>query len=676
MSDLLDAVLRAFPAHTHPLTLVSDADGALADPMMRAALAERGFRLIEQADPIALRAEVARARPFTAATPVIVITAAPVNTLPYDLWQQGHRVTLTLRELFPSLDLSVVRLLSSRQRRRLSETLSEQKPGQMPGQIPGAAALTRRETIALVMAQVFRFPLDAPVSPAQLLVWLADDHASAGPLPPELAAELLARLRQEPRLTGWPLDALLTDAMAYRRFAQDGWQAYLRQHAAVPADQRMADATAPYTPPAARAALPFDTDVALQDALPRLVRSGVIQPVAVSDESALPSWAHIAVAGHSMEERLRAYEMELRLLMPRIERATQWGDWREIALAWARLSLIHDDLRLQFSPTQRAQIDRTRSALDAHFHAWLAGAYAPLAIQALPTPHHLFHVPGWLAAQRSRRPNVRTAMLIFDGMSIADWLLIRETWQQRHPDWAFDQLLALAEAPSITALSRLALVSGIRPNALTYDQLGNQREERLWRDFWQQKGLPADAAAYTRLPARAGASYPSEIGSFRTQAICLVNTIVDDMVHGATQGAASVRAALEVWLRQRDAAQPGSAWMEGMVQHLLDGGYRVTITSDHGHVEAVGIGAPSEGVVVSTRSKRARLYSSPDLARQAQERLPATMLLGETWLAPSGVYPLVPTGRQAFATAGERVVSHGGLSIEELLVPLITLTKK
>lgn len=362
--------------------------------------------------------------------------------------------------------------------------------------------------------------------------------------------------------------------------------------------------------------------------------------------------------------------------MTRVGLAARWEDWCEVALDWARLSLTHDDLRSQFSPEQRARMELAQSELDERFSLWLAGSYAPLAIQALPAPHHLFHVPGWLAARRDQRSDARIALLIFDGMSLADWLLMRKAWQARHPDWSVDQSLALAEAPSITAVSRLALVSGIRPNALAADQLKNQYEERLWREFWRGRGLPDNAAVYAHLPARTDTPYPHEIGSSHTQAICLVNTIVDEMVHGATQGAASVRASLEVWLRQRDATRPGSAWMEGLIQRLLDENYTITIASDHGHVEAVGMGAPSDGVLAQTRSKRARLYSSPDLARQAQERFPATMPLDGAWLAPMDVYPLVATGRRAFATASEIVVSHGGLTIEEMLTPLITLTKK
>ena len=42
-------------------------------------------------------------------------------------------------------------------------------------------------------------------------------------------------------------------------------------------------------------------------------------------------------------------------------------------------------------------------------------------------------------------------------------------------------------------------------------------------------------------------------------------------------------------------------------------------------------------------------------------------------MLPAGWQALMPTHRTAFAPAGQRVVSHGGLTIEEMVVPLIVV---
>ena len=75
-------ILSLFPAHVHPLTLVSDPDGLLADETMLAALNERGFTLLTESDPILLRNRIESLKPWTVDKPVIVITSAALEALP------------------------------------------------------------------------------------------------------------------------------------------------------------------------------------------------------------------------------------------------------------------------------------------------------------------------------------------------------------------------------------------------------------------------------------------------------------------------------------------------------------------------------------------------------------------------------------------------------------------
>jgi hypothetical protein len=332
--------------------------------------------------------------------------------------------------------------------------------------------------------------------------------------------------------------------------------------------------------------------------------------------------------------------------------------------------------------------------LDGSFVAWLTVQYTQLAGRVLPTPHHLFHISAKLARDLRRDPHVRTALLVLDGLSLADWLLIRSVWRPRHPDWQIEETCVLAQVPSITAVSRQALIGGVRPNELTREVIERPREERAWKAFWHRQSLPPEGSSYARLPDVVGADYPVAITSRRTRALCLISTVIDDMVHGTTQGAAGVHAALTVWLspnadkRQDEGAadpgaatgagavQQGSAWIEGLIDLLLAEGYTVTLTGDHGHVEAIGVGSPQEGVLASTRSKRARLYTSLGLAQGAAARLPDTMVIDNNWLCPQEVFPIVALGRIAYAPQGERVATHGGLTVEEMIVPLITLVRQ
>src|SRR5690606_6337551 len=128
------------------------------------------------------------------------------------------------------------------------------------------------------------------------------------------------------------------------------------------------------------------------------------------------------------------------------------------------------------------------------------------------------------------------ALIILDGMSLADWLLIRQRWQQRHPGWQFQEQLLLAQIPSITPVSRQALVSGERPAAFRDRLTDNSREGQQWAAFWARNDVPTSASLYGRLHLRgvngAQASWPDDLGSTRLQAACLINNSIDDLSHG------------------------------------------------------------------------------------------------------------------------------------------------
>src|SRR5919199_5773044 len=285
---MLEPILRLFPAHTHPLTLVSDPDGVLADEQIRAALAERGFRAVDERDPIALRYAVQQARPWSAARPLVVVTPEPVNTLPYDLWQPGHHVTLALHTFFPNLAYPVVQALSPRQRRRLTEVLA--------GLQAPVASLSYEGTIRYILEAVFDITPGPLLRPAQLIAWLDDYHTLDDPLPPELLRKLLEELTHVPAFAGWPLADLLGSGESYRSFVRDAW--------ASATQPTIRDGSVAYTP---TSLIPFGSDPALQEMVPRLLRSGTLRPVYAAVTPGLPGWAQPAIAGGHEQAGLRRF---------------------------------------------------------------------------------------------------------------------------------------------------------------------------------------------------------------------------------------------------------------------------------------------------------------------------------------------------------------------------------
>jgi hypothetical protein len=647
---MIEQILCHLPPHIHPLTLVSDPDGLLADEEVLAVLTARGFTLLDELDPVALRHRVEAARPFSAHRPLIVVTAAQLDELPYDLWAQGHPVTLALHTFFPTLAYPVVRALSPTQRWRLS-----QSP-------PPSRRLGQRHTMAHVLRHVFSVDLDALDRPAGLIAWLNDRYRDqrADAMPPLLADYLLGDLRPKPAYAGWPLDELLQDRDAFTTFLQGQWLTYVGGQTGQP----LVETRLPYV-------LAFDDDDRLQDALPRLVRSGALSPVLVPWPERLPSWARPAILAPDEDRKPRRAAELLAALSEHVGiplADARWDRWGAIARLWAELQTLRYDPDV---PLEEAACGELERELDRAFLVWLCRRYAPLGSQRLPLPHHLYHVPHYIAYQRRQRQAGRVASLILDGMALSDWTLIGPVWRARHPDWRFQEHLLLAQIPTITAISRQALVSGQRSADFAATLAHNRAEPGSWAAFWQaQEGLATVACPYARLALDRDRPPPPAVSSVRTRALCLIDHSIDGMMHGASQGSADLQASLRLWLDR------GSRRLEEVIATLLGGDFTVYLVSDHGHTQARGMGQPSEGLTVQTRSKRARVYTDRHAAENVRERFPKTLWWSQDGLLPDDVWTLMPQGRGAFATLNETVVTHGGPTLDEVVVPLVTITAK
>lgn len=647
-----DDILRYFPPHIYPLTLVSDPDNLLADESLLATLTEQGFALVNEPDPVQLRHRLAQIGGVCVERPLIVVTAGPLNQLPYDLWQQGQHVTLALHTFFPNLSYPVLQTLTAQQRWRLSRAPVPRR------------RLTRQASTDYILSRVFGIDFDDLREPAGLIAWLNRYHAGgADPMPPMLAQRWLEQLHTSTTYQDWPLADLLADRAAFTQFMAEQWLGYVQRETGQPLRET-----------AVRYVLSFETNQNLQDTLPRLLRSGALQPVTLHQPAQLPTWAQAAVlAPDENVARWRAGEL-LEMLAEQSEALPEarWQQWQVIARTWAELTNLRYYSHDHLEPVQQSAFHEWQNKLDEAFVQWLQQRYAPLASQRVPRPHHLYHVPHYMAYQRRRSQAQRFALLILDGMSLADWLLIETTWRSRHPTWRFQEHLVLAQIPPITAVSRQALVSSLRPADFASTLAHNRVEAQQWAGFWAQEDWPATACGYARLGLGQHA-LPAALDSPRIQALCLVNTSIDKMLHGASLGAADVQASLRLWLKDQ-AQQLGT-----IISGLLTRGYTVYVGSDHGHTEARGMGQPSEGLTVQTRGKRARVYQNRSAAVAVQQDFPDTILWENDGLLPDDTCVLVPETknghRLAFVAEKTVVVTHGGLTLDEVVVPLICISR-
>lgn len=115
--------------------------------------------------------------------------------------------------------------------------------------------------------------------------------------------------------------------------------------------------------------------------------------------------------------------------------------------------------------------------------------------------------------------------------------------------------------------------------------------------------------------------------------------------------------------------------MTSLLDLLFAQNYVVFLTSDHGNIEAVGCGRPAEGAVADTRGERVRVYPDQILRSRVAARFPDAIEWPSHGLSEDYL-PLLAPGRFAFVQEGERIVGHGGMALEELIVPLIHIERR
>jgi hypothetical protein len=95
------------------------------------------------------------------------------------------------------------------------------------------------------------------------------------------------------------------------------------------------------------------------------------------------------------------------------------------------------------------------------------------------------------------------------------------------------------------------------------------------------------------------------------------------------------------------------------MQHTI----AVLISSDHGNVEAVGMGMPREGVLSDTSGQRCRIYPEGVLRQMSLAENAGSQAWEHTGL-PENLHAMLSPYGQAFVHKGARIVCHGGASLE------------
>ena len=662
MSSWRDAILNDFVPNVSKLTLVADPDCLLTEEKLALELRGRGFDLIEFSDPVEFRyAYESKYRSIwdrgehTDLVVVLRLQDAELESLPYDLLQAGRKLSFNLGDLFPNLSYPVIEKLD----RSLLDSLFEAQRKSLPDRMGDNA------TKDFILRHVFGIAAELIGGEVELLRALLRLHYGKLQIPLMLAERLIQVLKGHDGFKAWPLSEIVPDDEAFFAFLQERWPLFLsRLGSAHQVREDSPEYGLKYPGPDR---LPFDhQDIKVY--IDNLFLEGKLTPVeAKGIEVDAGSWVRSGIATSGVDDD----ELRISRLFGLVEKElptaeARYSDWTAFALKWAELSsLVHCGNSTEYQTRLREIGD----ALNATFAVWLVDHYSSLINLPPTNPAMLHHVPRRLARDIEDSGSSRAALIVVDGLALDQWVTIRQFLQKQDANLVMRESATFAWIPTLTSVSRQSIFSGKPPLYFPSSINSTNSEEKLWKQFWEGHGLSRLDVAYQRGLGDGDAAgvLDSAIHPGKTKVVGLVVDKVDKIMHGMQLGSAGMHNQIKQWCQ--------GGFLAALVGQLLEYGYEVWLTADHGNIQCEGKGRPSEGVIAETRGERVRVYPTPELRSQVAGAFPFAHEWQPVGL-PADYFPLVAGGRDAFVNPGDAIVGHGGVAIEEVIVPLVKFERR
>ncbi|HEX5731683.1 MAG TPA: BREX-3 system phosphatase PglZ [Blastocatellia bacterium] len=667
--------MKEFTPQVSRLTLVADPDGLFLEERLIQCIRERNFEIIPFDDNVAFRFAYEskyRSHQGSEEIPDLIVVLRSHNRnldgLPYDLLQAGRRLNFGLGDLFPNLSYPIIAALDRSDLDLLYGAQQQYTPESMGD----------NATKDFVLRHVFQIAPEMIQHPSDLLRVLLRRHYQGHYVPKAFDERFIQVLEQSGRFTEWPLEEIVPDREAFFAFLQERWQRFIARlfgdHAR---DHGVAAETASQTGSDILqiANLPFDHDD-VRVYIDNLFFEGFLKPVDLSNFSLakraglLSSWIAVGVHTDPAADRLRRLDGLTRSLQEQLPGdEARHQSWLAYAHSWAEFLALWHELDAITQSDRKHDFLSLREAMDVAFGSWIEKRYAGLHNQPAITPVMVHHIPRYLARQIEKGIYKKAALIVVDGLALDQWVILREVLIQQRKNLILREDAAFAWVPSITSVSRQAIFAGRSPLFFPASIHTTSKEPALWAQFWIDQGVAKDDIAYVKgLGDEASLSNVEELlADPKSRIVGLVIDKVDRIMHGMELGTAGMHNQVRQWATKGVFAR--------ILDLLLENEFEVVITADHGNIEAEGCGRLSEGAIADLRGERVRVYPEQSFRAKSKEKI-TNAIEWPVINLPNHYFPLIAPSRSAFISQDRFLVGHGGISIEELIVPLIRVERR
>lgn len=666
MRSWREIILRNFSPRLNKLTLVSDPYSLLQEEKIIEKLTSFGYEILWFEEPISFRYSYeARFRSRWDQGEdiylIVVFKGENFNILPYDLLQIGKQLSFHLSDIFPGLDYTVVDYLDRSDFDALYEAVIKYSPEN----------LSENATKDFILRHVFKIVPELIKTPSDLLKVLSERHYSKKQIPKIFDEYFIECLRKDGRFKDWPLEIIIPNREAFFDFLQERWPIFLNYISGQKRTQK--DHIQHELKIPGPAYLPFDhKDVRVY--VDNFFLEGILKPVPLEKTmNLLKEWYRVGIILPDIENtavRIDGLLDKLKREIPPED--ARYDYWCSFARRYAELVFLI--MQCETFPNDWQQdLENLRRNIDNAFTSWMLKRYQSLI--SLPRLVMLHHVPRFLANEISKNPDLKIAFILVDGLSLDQWLVVKHEIQKKNPSWSFEEEAVFAWVPTITSVSRQSAFSGNPPWYFSESIGSTQKEAVSWYQFWNSYGFkPVGEIGY----AKGDVAYIKNVDTKfndleelvengKLRILGLIISAVDRIMHGMELGTAGMHNLIRQWVKE--------GFLNRLLETLWNSGFVIYLSSDHGNIEARGCGRPREGVLAEERGERVRVFRDFRTRKKIKEQFPDSIewpIIG----LPENYFALLAPPRYAFTSKGQRIVCHGGICIEEVIVPFVKITKK
>ena len=666
-----DTVLSQLIPGISDYFVVDDPDHLMTEPGIQGELIQRGFEFYPFDNSIELRhfyeLKIRRQQSnginSVQGEPLVIsidTVTSSINDIPFDITNNARMVNLSLADCFPELFQDVLKCLEPEELDSLDRAIMEYTPGRL-----GDTA-----SRDFVLRHIYQVAPEVIQTSSDLLRTLLRIHYRDIQLPTILKSRLTELLSKRAQFKDWPLDEIISNSHKFFEFLQTLWPAYVsaakdslpKGIKEPPAIYQVNKNEIP------EVILPFGHDD-VRIYIDNLFLESFLSPIEIdSPDDLADHWCLIGVKQDPEKEvrkRIAGLVTLCQDTLPNEDSRHQ--AWLHFAPRWAELGSLHYTNKGVLGEGKFAALTEL---IDAKFKVWMLNNYNSLHNHPPNPPVMLNHIPKSMAREITSSSTTKSALILIDGLALDQWVTLRNSFNISQ---ATTELSVFAWVPTVTSVSRQALFSVKAPYQFSKTIHTTSAEPKAWLQFWQEQGLSQSEVMYKKSLGTDDdvAVLIDQLSDHRLRSVGLVINTVDDIMHGMKLGSEGMHNQVKLWGE--------SGYLPKLINALIDYGFSIHITSDHGNVEAIGCGKISEGAVADSRGERARVYQTEilrdEIFKKIENESKSAILWPQIGL-PSDYWSIVMSEREAFVSSNQNIVGHGGIAIEEVILPYIKISNE